>query len=256
MHLLLTRPKSEDDQLPGLLQSKGHTFLSDPVLSVEFVTPGQFDFGSLQAILITSSNALRALAASPDLDLERLRDLPLYAVGSATAAHARDMGFAKIRIGQGTSEDIVRQLIEDLAPGDGEIYYPHSQQVAYDPAPLLIGAGFAIRASVVYRTVPLGTLAPNTVAGLRNGDISGVVLLSPRTAKVYASLIETAGLVTALSRTCHFCLSARVADGLSASLAVPIKVAAHPNLQELVALIGPNDTHSAGKAPGPKALQG
>ena len=40
MHLLLTRPKSEDDQLPGLLQSKGHTFLSDPVLSVEFVTPG------------------------------------------------------------------------------------------------------------------------------------------------------------------------------------------------------------------------
>ncbi len=58
------------------------------------------DLDAAQALIVTSRNALRALSAHRHLD--KARKLPLFAVGEATAAAARELGFAEVTPGPGT----------------------------------------------------------------------------------------------------------------------------------------------------------
>ena len=62
--------------------------------------PGRFD-----ALLLTSANAVR-LGGS---ELAKLRDLPVTAVGEATAAAARDAGFRVETIGSGNAVDLLAE---------------------------------------------------------------------------------------------------------------------------------------------------
>ena len=60
-------------------------------MTIRFDEDARFDLSGVQAILLTSANGARALAAAaPDAAARRL---PVLAVGCATARAARDAGF-------------------------------------------------------------------------------------------------------------------------------------------------------------------
>jgi uroporphyrinogen-III synthase len=58
------------------------------------------------ALMLTSANALRHAGEA----LARYRALPVYAVGEATAAAARNAGLTDIRIGQGDAADLLAMM--------------------------------------------------------------------------------------------------------------------------------------------------
>ena len=60
--------------------------------------------------------------------------------------------------------------------------------------------------AVVYRSVAAKSLSEETVEQLAEGEIEGVILLSPRTAAVYASLMRRQGLSTVARTLTHFCV--------------------------------------------------
>jgi uroporphyrinogen-III synthase len=81
-----------------------------PLFAVEPVawrapSPEGFD-----ALLLTSANAIRH--GGPEL--ERLSTLPAHCVGEATAAAARDAGFAVAGVGSGGVEALLRSVPPDL----------------------------------------------------------------------------------------------------------------------------------------------
>lgn len=242
MHLLLTRPTSDDDPLPELLRAHGHTVLQDPLLRIDFLSPPAIDATNLQAIAVTSSNALRAIQRSSALP--RLSRLPVFAVGAATTAAARGLGFSDVRTGEGAAADLLLKLTGGLSPDAGALLYLRGEHIAVDLAPGLISTGFTVRSEIVYRAVPAKSFAAETIAGFVRGRLDGVVLMSPRTAETYADLAETAGLAGELAHITHFCLSRRIAEALAGLEDVRVRIPARPEVQELVALIDLSATHS------------
>jgi uroporphyrinogen-III synthase len=241
MHLLLTRPRSDDDPLPGLLQASGHTVTVEPLLDIVLAPPADLVPQDVQAILVTSSNALRAVRGHAQLDY--IRAVPLFAVGAGTARLARDLGFDDVHPGDGALSDLLPHLLGSLVPGDGSVLYLRGRDIAFDIAAPLTHAGHRIAERIVYQAVAKTALQPDVLSGLANTSYHGVVLLSPRTAAVYASLTLAAGLSAATAQLRHYCLSDRVAATLTDQMPVPVCVPQRPTLQEFLALIDLDATH-------------
>ena len=70
---------------------------------------------------------------------------------------------------------------------------------------------------------------------LEDGKLDGVILMSPRTAKIFAALLARHGLVTQGTRLVCYCLSEAVAEVVSRLDGV--RVAARPREEDVLALV-------------------
>ena len=73
--------------------------------------------------------------------------------------------------------------------------------------------------------------------GLRSGKLDGVVLLSPRTAKTYGTLLREKRILGFAAHLPHFCLSSKVADALCWLDQSRKLVADLPTLEKIVARV-------------------
>jgi uroporphyrinogen-III synthase len=235
MRLLVTRPEPDALKLSALLEAAGHEVTVEPLLSVSFEGGETIDLEGAQALIATSRNALRALRASPVL--AEARQLPLFAVGKATAAEARRFGFSIVITGAGTAADLVAHVVSALDPAAGLLVHLAGDMVATDLAGELEAHGFRVTQPVVYRMLPATTFTDRAVEQLVKREIDGVILMSPRTAAVYSALVRRHGLVAAVRSLPHFCLSAAVARRLELLGPVPTRVAEAPRLEEVLALV-------------------
>lgn len=235
MRLLVTRPEPDALKLGGVLEQMGHEATVDPLLSVSFEDSEPVDLESVQALIATSRNALRAIKSSPTL--ATARGLPLFAVGKATAAEARALGFETVVTGAGTGAELVAHIVSALDPAAGLMVHLAGDTLAVNLQTELETHGFRVLQPVVYRMLPARSLSEDTVEQLAMGEIEGVILMSPRTAVVYASLVRKHGLAATIRPLPHFCLSAAVARRLQPLGAVRVEISEAPRLEELLALI-------------------
>jgi uroporphyrinogen-III synthase len=236
MRLLLTRPDTgaDDDPLAAALLAAGHEVLRAPLLAV-VPTGAVPEFGDAQAIIVTSRNGLRNIGGAPFSDAARA--LPLFAVGPATAALGRALGFSHVIEGTGGAQALAALISAEASPTAGPLIQLSGAEAAFDLEGSLKGRGFDVRRTIVYRTEPATRLPPEVGEALQAGHVDGVMLMSPRTAIVYANLMRDAGLETQARQLAHFCLSEAVARNLAALDPVRTAVARSPNSQEMLALI-------------------
>src|SRR5882757_8597644 len=88
---LVTRPRAEAAALAEALAARGIEAIVEPLLDIHYRDEPAPDLAGVQAVLCTSANGVRALAR-----LSRGRKVPIFAVGEATAARAREEGFARV----------------------------------------------------------------------------------------------------------------------------------------------------------------
>jgi len=105
MRLIITRPAEDAARMADELRRLGHEPDIHPLLDIACLTVPAPALHGVAALIATSRNALRSLAASEAL--AAARRLPVFCVGEATAAAARQLGFADIRTGPGTAKDLV-----------------------------------------------------------------------------------------------------------------------------------------------------
>jgi uroporphyrinogen-III synthase len=235
MRLLITRPEADAAPLRAALSERGIAATLEPLLRVSFVPLGELELASAQAVIATSRNALRALRPHPLL--ARLRRLPLFAVGPATAAEGRALGFAVVLTGAGTAQELITHIVAVADPAAGLLLQLAGDAQAVDLKAELEAHGFRIVRRVVYRMHAAAALSEDVVEQLAIGAIDGVVLMSPRTAAIYASLMRKQGLVSIARRLHHFCVSQATSEQLMQLGAVPVAIAARPRLEEVLALI-------------------
>jgi uroporphyrinogen-III synthase len=235
MRLLVTRPEPDALKLGALLEEAGHEATIEPLLSVSFEGGAPVELEGAQALVATSRNALRALKANPAL--AEARSLPLFAVGAATAAEARALGFATVVSGAGTAAELVAHIVSAIDPAGGLVVHLAGEALASDLAGELEAHGFRVVQPVVYRMVAATALSEETVEQLGSGEVDGVILMSPRTAAVYAALVRKHHLAAAVRALPHFCLSQAVARRLAPLGGVPTEVPEVPRLEEVLALV-------------------
>jgi uroporphyrinogen-III synthase len=231
MRILVTRPEPYAAEQAAKLSARGHEPVVAPLLRIEFIAP-KIDFAGAQAIVVTSRNALRALASHPAL--EAALRLPLLAVGEATACAAKELSFANVRHGPGTGAELAHMIAEDLDAGAGAILHLSGETLAFDLQSALAEEGFETQRSILYRSLPAVELPRSVLAQLQDGRLDGVVLMSPRTASTFSALIRRSGAKA--ERLICYCLSEAVAQALR-PLRTGIRVARQPNENEVLALI-------------------
>ena len=248
MHALITRPEEDAQPLAEALRARGLTVTVEPLLSVAPVAGASVDLAGVQALLFTSANGARALAA-----LSPRRDLPVLAVGDASATVARSLGFVAVTSAAGNVEDLARLAQDRLDPARGALLHVAGSAVAGDLAGRLAAAGFETRRAVLYEARAAEQLSPETRRRLAQGELDWVLFFSPRTAATFVELARAAGLQSDCARATALCLSPAVAAAASALPWRAVESAARPDLSAMLEMVdgimNAPKTISATKAP-------
>jgi uroporphyrinogen-III synthase len=234
MRLLVTRPEPDAGREAEMLAARGHEPVLAPLLAVEVLGDVPVDLAGAQGVLVTSRNALRALAAHRALD--EVLKLPVFAVGEATALEAQALGFADVTIGPGTGEKLAELIVNEIKPESGALVHLAGETLAFDLKSALEQEGFTVRKSVLYRTVPVAAFPAEALSLFKAGTLDGVILMSRRTAQTFAELVARHGLVTQAKSLVCYCLSQAVAGG-AAPLGCEMRVAARPREEDILALL-------------------
>ena len=239
MRLVVTRPEPDASAMAEVLRARGHEVVVEPMLSIEPARGAMPPLDGVAALVATSVNALRAIAGRPEVPA--LLALPIYTVGPATAAAARQLGFATVIEGGGSADALLPVLIARVPRGT-ELLHLAGDIVAGDLATPLSQAGIGLETVIVYRSSGRSALSPAFEAALRHGEADGVILMSPRTAQVFATLVTQAGLVKDARRVVCFCISQSTALALAGLTPPSIRISERPDLLSLLTLI---DSESA-----------
>lgn len=233
MHILLTRPEPEAFGMRAELEARGHKVSLEPLLEIEPVAIEEGALDGVQAIIATSRNGLRALRASSAFP--SALELPVFAVGPGTAELARELGFRRVEAGTGGARDLVPLIAAKADPAKGALVHVAGEIVAFDLAAALKKHGFKVRSLTAYRAVAARALSPRTAQGIEAGTIDAVLLMSPRTAEIFAQLVADAGVQKSVRRLVFVCLSQAVAEAVAALAPTIVEVAEAPNSAAMVA---------------------
>src|SRR5271165_1787151 len=127
MRALVTRPREESESLARALAARGLDAIIEPLMQIHYRAAETLDLATVQAILCTSANGVRALAR-----ITGERGLPLLAVGEATASRARAEGFTAVASAGGAVADLVRLTAARLRPQNGRLLHVAGNVVAGD----------------------------------------------------------------------------------------------------------------------------
>jgi uroporphyrinogen-III synthase len=216
MHLIVTRPLADADKLKTRLQATGHTASVAPLLTIRIDDNATIPDNPWQAIAVTSANALTALA-STGLS-KKLKAVPVFAVGPASAKLAGELGFADVRQAEGDLIALQGLMKQVLKAESGPILYLTGKVRSGDLAAGLRSHGFSVERVELYEAVAAAQLPAHAKQAIRSGKADGVVLYSARTADIWAQLAKQDELGTQAAKLVHFCLSQTVAERIRLSL--------------------------------------
>lgn len=249
MHVLITRPKADAQDLKQRIEALGCTVSIAPLIEIEYLPIAADALVNAVGIIATSRNALAALENSEAVGIAR--KLPLYAVGNATAQVARQLGFENVITGAGTAADLVPHIVAHNRLKSGALIHLAGDHLAFDLKSALSKENIQLQQITVYRSIAAPSLPSKVVEGLASGAIDAVILMSPRTAQTWCELItkmprpvNTAGLT-------YICLSEAVANALTTALHESgdgtydkdrirnskVKIAQCPDLNSLLAIV-------------------
>ena len=240
LHALVTRPEEDAAPLAAALAERGIEVTIEPLLAIHPVPEAPVDLQGVQALLFTSANGARSFAAlAAARDLSGWRELPVFAVGDASAAAAREAGFARVESAGSDVASLARLVIDRLDPKTGALFHAAGSAVAGDLAGVLGGAGFTVRREMLYEAKPAQQLSPATATALANRGFDLVLFFSPRTATTFVTLTRAAGeaVVSGCDAAAAACLSPAVAAAAGELPWREVQTAARPELAALLDLI-------------------
>ncbi len=198
--VLITRPIKAAQTLQQALETRGFATMVEPMLSIESCSPTPTALDGVQAIVLTSANAVPALTAEA-------RGVKIFSVGKATAEAARAVGCRDVIAGDGDGAALASLIAATCRPEDGLLLHIGGEVVREDLHRHLEAGGFHTKREVVYRAVPVRALSARLVTAWQSREIASVLLFSPRTAEVLVRLLIEHGLQGHVDRTVAICVS-------------------------------------------------
>lgn len=159
--LAVLRPEPGLTATADAIVARGHRAVRVPLFDVSALAWDAPDPSAYDALLLTSANAVRH--GGPQL--ARLRGLPVHAVGSATAAAARDAGFTVVAVGSGGVDDLaLHGRVLHLAGRE------HRARAGVDVVPVYASDVIAADTALLADTV---SLVHSPRAGRRLAEVAG-----------------------------------------------------------------------------------
>lgn len=234
VRLLVTRPEPDNARTAAALRARGHEVMLAPLLRIEPAVDADLGLPPFAAVLLTSANAARAVAAHPRCG--ELLALPVLVVGRGSAEAARAAGFTDVVSADGDARDLGSLAARRFSGSPQPLLYLAGEDRARDLAAELAAAGPSVRTVVVYRAAKATELPPGVGDALERGWIDAVLHFSQRSAEAYVECVRALG--ERAMAPMHYCLSERIAAALRRAGATRVEVAPQPDESSLLALVG------------------
>ncbi|NJM35792.1 MAG: uroporphyrinogen-III synthase [Rhodomicrobium sp.] len=237
MRIIVTRSTADARAQATRLKALGHEPLVHPLLDIVFPELSRINFAGIQGLIVTSRNALRGLRRNTAF--AEAQRLPVFCVGEATADLAREYGFAKVVAGEGTAKELVPLIVQSAEPEAGPLLYVTGQHLAFNLEAPLKKNGFTVPRIIVYEARPPSDDAARRLADALREGVPAVILMSPRTAEIFAGIIKRFKLEGEAAAITCYCISDAVAEPLRDIAGLTVAVSSNPTEADLMELIGP-----------------
>lgn len=190
--ILLTRPKKLSQEIAKTLH---HQTIIQPLFSVHKINLPKENFQNLQAVLITSQNAVFALEK-----LSIKKDILILAVGEKTALALRKLGYQNVICANNSALSLLNLAIQKLSKNNGLVLYLSGSIITLDLAEKLHEQGFEAKKIVVYKTKETEDFSKKTIDEMSNGNISEVWIYSKNSEKIFYKLARKHNLLECLKK--------------------------------------------------------
>jgi len=236
MAVLVTRPHPDDEATAAALRDRGFEVLRAPMLRFEPVMFRDDEDALYGAVIVTSANALRAIASQ--LAGSRLVKLPLFAVGEHTASAARKAGFRKVLSAKGDAAGLRDLVLESVRAKTlknkalkktAVLLYLAGADLARDLTGELGERGFSVVTQTTYRMIPVTSLPREACDAFTANAVEAVLHYSRRSARAFMEAARAGGVEISALAVPHCCISSAVASVLRDAGATQLMVAVTPD---------------------------
>jgi len=228
--ILITRPEPGASETAARVAALGYHAIVAPLLEIRPVRAVLPPSGDVQAILVTSGNAIPAVPASH-------RHLKLFAVGEATAARARSAGFADVDSADGDSDALAALVAQSCDRSAGPLLFACGRDQGAALATELRKRGLAVVRRVVYAAAPASALPETARDALLSGRLTAALFFSAATARHCVRLIQAERLGETVRSVEALAIGQPAAVALQPLPWRRTRVAAKPNQDAMLALL-------------------
>ena len=228
MKLIVTRPSEDSAILAHKLMAMDHEVVSSPLLEIVANSNIKIPDEPWVAVLVTSANGVRCLPANSVPSNVRV-----IAVGAQSAQAARDWGFQHVESHGGDVTQLANWIVVNLSPTSSPLLYLTGKEISGDLAGILSGHGFNVRRVETYGA----EARPLKLSQKEIKVCDGVLLYSPRSARLWVNALNSGELIGAAAHLRHYCLSSAVAQILPQDWLK--SVASEPTESALLQLLEP-----------------
>lgn len=232
--VLVTRPEPGARETAARLAGMGFYPIVLPLTRIVPTRPDRLPAPeNVDAVAVTSGNAIRHAPAGL---LAVLLDKPVFAVGSATAAAARDAGFLTVHDGAGTAADLAETVLSKTAPRARILHLAGADRTP-GFAEALTAQGGRIDVMEIYAAEQVSHPTDFVLGVLGNQPVWAAPVFSARGAELLAALVRRAGVSQLFDKTSYFCISEKAAAPLGASGLRQIAVSHEPTEEAVLTLL-------------------
>ncbi len=236
MRVLVTRPEPDNAALARELRELGHSAVLQPLMTFHALGLDRSLLDASTAFVLSSVNAIRTLTLHAGLIAE-IAGRPLFCVGAETVRIAAEAGFRNIVAVAETAERLVPEIVARHDRGRGPIVHPCGVHRAFDLDGALNGLGIELVTLPIYEMRERDSFDEWLVEHFQRRAVDGIILMSPRTARIFASLCLKAAIAGEASKATYYCLSEAIAVQLAQLAPSHVKIAKIPTRAALLGLL-------------------
>ena len=210
MHILLTRPLEDIQELILKFQGRGHVVSHMPVIKIEKVNYKSINFSEFNGIIFTSSNAIKHLDTK-FIDKNQI----CFCVGSATEKKARSVGFQNVISTDGNVSNLKELILQNFNHSSGKLLYISGEVITNDLDQDLISNGYDVKRIINYTARSIENLDEKFIEKLKLKMPEIVYIYSQNSALSFLKLIKNYNLGDFWMNTNLMCISEKTSSILN-----------------------------------------
>ena len=210
MHILLTRPLEDSQELILRLQILGHQISHMPLIKIEKKNHENINFSDYKGIIFTSANSVKFL------DIKLIdKKINCFCVGSSTEKKARSKGFLNVFSAEGNVRNLKELILQNYNSSDGKLLYVSGQQISINLDQELISEGYSVKRIINYSANPIEKIKDDFIEKLKLKMPDIVYVYSHNSAMSFLNLIKNYELTKYWINTNLMCIGEKTSAVLN-----------------------------------------
>ena len=210
MHILLTRPLEDSQELILRFKSLGHQVSHLPVINVEKKDYENINLNEFKGIIFTSANAIK------NLDVSKIKkNIFCFCVGEATEKIVKEKGFQNIFTASGNVANLKEIILQNFDQKIGNLVYVSGEIISYDLDLELKKEGYTIKRIITYKVNSNQILSDEFIKDLKSSIPEIVFIYSENSARSYLNLLKKYNLLDIWMETNLMCLGEKASSVLN-----------------------------------------